>query len=384
MASPRATQRQEPAEAWRIMRWRSRHWAHREPLAEGVALTMLRIPAGSFEMGAPETEAESSDRERPVHRVTLGEFLLGQTPITQAQWREVAQWRPSKAGRAWNCPACDHTDSRVLEARAADRGGRFRRRRECLNCDFRFTTYEGWMLCPHCQNNDSRVLENRLADEDYTICRRRECLNCDFRFTTYEQQEEPNTPNFLDPNPSNYKGNQRPVEQVSWLDAIEFCLRLQQRTGRRYSLPSEAQWEYACRAGSTTPYHWGATISAELANYKGKIVHGQGEKVEEYRQQTMDVASFPANPWGLHDMHGNVWEWCADHWHDNYEGAPEDGRAWINEEVKENDYGVNYRLLRGGSWLSVPRDCRSACRSDNHPGSRNGGLGFRVCCLPQD
>ena len=85
MASPRATQRQQPAEAWRILRWRSRHWAHREPLAEGVALTMLRIPAGSFEMGAPETEAESSDGERPVHRVTPGEFLLGQTRVTQAQ-----------------------------------------------------------------------------------------------------------------------------------------------------------------------------------------------------------------------------------------------------------------------------------------------------------
>ena len=384
MASPRATQRQQPAEAWRILRWRSRHLAHREPLAEGVALTMLRIPAGSFEMGAPETEADSTERERPVHRVTLGEFLLGQTPITQAQWRAVAEWRPSKAGRASTCPVCDHTDSRVLEARAADRGGRFRRRRECLNCDFRFTTYEGWMLCPHCQHNDSRVLEHRLAGEDDTICRRRECLNCDFRFTTYEQQEEPNTSNFLDPNPSNYKGDQRPVEQISWLDAIEFCRRLQQRTGRRYSLPSEAQWEYACRAGTTTPYHWGTTISAELANYKGKIVYGEGEKVEEYRQQTMDVASFPANPWGLHDTHGNVWEWCADHWHTDYKQAPKDGRAWINEEVKENDDRINYRLLRGGSWGDDPRDCRSAYRNGRHPGSRNGTIGFRVCCLPQD
>lgn len=96
MASPRATQRNQPAEAWRIMRWRSRHWANREQLAEGVALTMLRIPAGSFEMGAPQTEAESSDQERPVHRVTLSEFLLGQTPITQAQWRAVARWRQPK------------------------------------------------------------------------------------------------------------------------------------------------------------------------------------------------------------------------------------------------------------------------------------------------
>jgi len=381
MASPRATQRQVPNEAWQIMRWRSRHWAHREPLAEGVALTMLRIPAGSFEMGAPQTEAESSDRERPVHRVTLGEFLLGQTPITQAQWRAVAQWRPSKAGRASTCPLCKHTDSRVLESRNPERGGRVRRRRECLNCDFRFTTYEGWRLCPNCQHIDSRVLEMRLAGEDDTIYRRRECLYCDFRFTTYEQQEEPNSSNFLDPNPSNFKDQRRPVEQVSWLDALEFCRRLQQRTGRHYTLPSEAQWEYACRAGTTTPYNCGATISTELANYDAREMYGVGEK-GEYRKQTMGVASFPANRWGLHDMHGNVWEWCADQWHGNYEGAPDDGSAWIDEGAKENNNDMKGLLLRGGSCFDPPANCRSACRNDAHPDSRDGLIGFRVCCLP--
>jgi formylglycine-generating enzyme required for sulfatase activity len=287
MASPRATQRQQPAEAWRIMRWRSRHWAHREPLTEGVALTMLRIPAGSFEMGAPETEAESSDRERPVHRVTLGEFLLGQTPITQAQWRAVAYWKPNKG--------------------------------------------EG------------------------TLSRK------------------------LNPHPSVFKGDHRPVEQVSWVDAMEFCRRLSQRTGRVYTLPSEAQWEYACRAGTTTPFHWGATISTKLANVDGREVFGDGEK-GEYRQQTMDVASFPANPWGLHDMHGNVREWCADHWHGNYEAAPDDGRAWIDEGAKTNEW----RLLRGGSWVNSPGNSRSAYRNVVHPGNRGDDIGFRVCCLPQD
>ena len=298
MASPRATQRQEPAEAWRIMRWRSRHWAHREQLAEGVALTMLRIPAGSFEMGAPETEAESSDQERPVHRVTLGEFLLGQTPVTQAQWRAVAQWQ-------------------------------------------------------------------RLEHEDRELW-----------------------PESLDPDPVTklqypeyFQAEQRPVVNVSWHDAMAFCQRLRLRTGKNYTLPSEAQWEYACRAGTTTPFHWGATIGTELVNYDGTIVYGDGDKGEN-RRQTTDVARFPANPWGLHDMHGNIWEWCEDHWHDNYKGAPEDGRAWIGEEAKEDQQ--KSRLLRGGSWGFRPALCRSACRNDRHPDVHDGFIGFRVCCLPQD
>ena len=114
----------------------------------------------------------------------------------------------------------------------------------------------------------------------------------------------------LKPDPSHFKGANRPVEMVNWLDAVEFCCRLSQRTGKRYSLPSEAQWEYACRAGSTTPFHCGATLTPELANYDGNDVYGKGPK-GTYREQTIDVASFPANGWGLHDMHGNVLEWCA-------------------------------------------------------------------------
>ena len=300
MASPRATQRQQPAEAWRIMRWRSRHWAHREHLAEGVALTMLRIPAGSFEMGAPETEAESSDRERPVHRVTLGEFLLGQTPITQVQWRAVAQWQ-----------RLEHEDGDLWP--------------EVLDAD------------PVAKLNEAE----------------------------------------------RFLGERRPVVNVSWHDAMAFCQRLRLRTGKNYTLPSEAQWEYACRAGTTTPFHWGATINTNLANYDGSEVYGDGEK-GKHRQQTVDIASFPANPWGLHDMHGNVWEWCADQWHNNYEGAPEDGRAWIDNEANENKNNMNIRLLRGGSWGGIPWSCRSACRVDGRPGLRYDFIGFRVCCLPQD
>jgi formylglycine-generating enzyme required for sulfatase activity len=129
--------------------------------------------------------------------------------------------------------------------------------------------------------------------------------------------------------------------------------------------------------------HYGTTISTRLANYNGNELYGDGHK-GEYRQQTTDVASFPANPWGLHDMHGNVREWCMDEWHSNYKGAPEDGRAWINEEAKENKNKFNVRLLLGGSWLGLPALCRSAYRNDYHPDGRSFIIGFRVCCLPQD
>jgi formylglycine-generating enzyme required for sulfatase activity len=186
----------------------------------------------------------------------------------------------------------------------------------------------------------------------------------------------------LNPNPSDFgdqaDSDQRPVEQVSWHDAMEFCNRLSQRTGRYYTLPSEAQWEYACRAGSTTPFAFGATLSAELANYDATITYGDGPK-GEYRQQTTPVGMFPANAWGLHDMHGTVWEWCLDHWHDSYEGAPSDGSAWLTPSASEEER----RLLRGGSWSSLPRNCRSAYRNRYLPDFAFNYVGFRVVCLPQ-
>jgi formylglycine-generating enzyme required for sulfatase activity len=183
----------------------------------------------------------------------------------------------------------------------------------------------------------------------------------------------------LEPDPSNFKGANRPVERVSWHDAQEFCRRLSQRTGQCYGLPSESQWEYACRAGSTTPFHFGATLTPELANYNGNHVYGNGPK-GTYREQTTEVASFPANGWGLHDMHGNVWEWCEDHWHDSYNFAPGDDQPWLIPAAADDEP----RLLRGGSWLSFPANCRSVFRLNSHPGYRVDFIGFRVCCLPQD
>jgi formylglycine-generating enzyme required for sulfatase activity len=267
---------------------------------QGIALPMLHLPPGRFLMGSPADEPGRYADEGPQHEVQLKEFFLSQTPITQAQWRAVAQWQRR-----------EHEDGEL------------------------------W-------------------------------------------------PEELDPDPvaklddaERFAGEQRPVVNVSWHDAMAFCQRLRLRTGKNYTLPSEAQWEYACRAGTSTPFHFGDTISTKLANYDGSEVYGDGEK-GDYRQQTTDVFSFPANAWGLHDMHGNVWEWCADQWHENYEGAPEDGRAWIDEEAKENKSDMDGMLLRGGSWNDRPRDCRSAFRINNHPDNRYSSIGFRVCCLPQD
>jgi formylglycine-generating enzyme required for sulfatase activity len=161
----------------------------------------------------------------------------------------------------------------------------------------------------------------------------------------------------LKPDPSEFKGANRPVESVSWHDAVEFCARLSNYTKRPYRLPSEAEWEYACRAGTTRPFHFGETITTDLANYDGNKTYGKGTK-GVYRKETTEVGSFQvANECGLYDMHGNVWEWCEDDWHDNYENAPTDGSAWISDESNNNE-----KVLRGGSWYSPPGGCRSTRR----------------------
>jgi formylglycine-generating enzyme required for sulfatase activity/uncharacterized caspase-like protein len=177
----------------------------------------------------------------------------------------------------------------------------------------------------------------------------------------------------LQPAPAHFKGANLPVEQVSWNDAMEFCARLLKKTEREYRLPSEAEWEYACRARTTTPFHFGPTLTTNLANYNGNYSYGSGPK-GEYRQTTTAVGSFSPNAFGLFDMHGNVWEWCLDHWHENYNGAPTDGSAWIAGGESDR------RLLRGGSWLNFPRLCRSASRYRNAPDNRNHVIGFRLVC----
>ena len=186
----------------------------------------------------------------------------------------------------------------------------------------------------------------------------------------------------LEPDPSYFKEDKHPVEQVSWYDAVEFCDRLSVHTGQDYRLPTEAEWEYACRARTITPFHFGETITTDLANYRGidneeykwSGSYGRGSK-GEYRKETTPVDQFEiANAFGLSGMHGNVLEWCADHWHDNYDDAPIDGSAWLSEDKNAR------RLLRGGSWTYNPWICRSASRSDDTPDDTLNLIGFRVAC----
>ncbi|MDJ0617482.1 MAG: bifunctional serine/threonine-protein kinase/formylglycine-generating enzyme family protein [Calothrix sp. MO_192.B10] len=172
-------------------------------------------------------------------------------------------------------------------------------------------------------------------------------------------------------NPSNFKGEKRPVERVSWNDAVEFCNKLSEKTGRTYRLPSEAEWEYACRAGTTTPFYFGETITTDLVNYDRNYTYASAPQ-GKYRKETTDVGTFPPNAFGLYDMHGNVWEWCQDTWDKNYNGAPTNGSAWVSGN--DNDF----RLLRGGSWVDIPEGCRSANRFFNIPGGRGDVIGFRV------
>lgn len=176
----------------------------------------------------------------------------------------------------------------------------------------------------------------------------------------------------LNSDPSDFKGDNLPVEQVSWEEAVEFCARLSQAKGRSYRLPTEAEWEYACRAGTTTPFSFGQTITPQLVNYNGNYPYAQASKGTS-RETTTPVGSIGvANGFGLFDMHANVSEWCTDYWHESYNGAPADGSSW------ESGGNADLRVLRGGSWNFNAYNCRSAYRYRNPPDLRNDYIGFRV------
>ena len=162
-----------------------------------------------------------------------------------------------------------------------------------------------------------------------------------------------------------------PVVCVNWNDAKAYAVWLSKQTGKTYRLLSEAEYEYAARAGTATPFWWGSSITPEQANYDGSADPYKGGKKGEYRQKTMPVKSFEPNPWGLYQVHGNAWSWVEDCWHDDYKGAPNDGSAWTTGDCGR-------RVLRGGSWINDPRNLRVALRNWFNPVIRNGSIGFRL------
>ena len=167
------------------------------------------------------------------------------------------------------------------------------------------------------------------------------------------------------PEDNEWGRGKRPVINVPWQDAATYCAWLSERTGRTYRLPSEAEWEYACRAGTTSAYAFGGYIGKGEAN------------VGRHVGKTLDVGTYAANGFGLYDMHGNVWEWCADTWHDSYDGAPADGSAWINDPSP-------VRVVRGGSWRDGAQDARAAFRGADEPGSRDYDLGIRCAGVQEE
>jgi formylglycine-generating enzyme required for sulfatase activity/predicted ATPase len=175
--------------------------------------------------------------------------------------------------------------------------------------------------------------------------------------------------------PARFLGKNKPVENISWHDAVEFCARLSKLTDKNYRLPSEAEWEYACRAGTTTPFCFGETITTKLANYNGNTYANEQKGFD--RDETTPVNQFPPNSFGLYDMHGNVWEWCADHWHINYQQAPKDGSVWIDSNPINS-----LHVLRGGSWIGYPLNCRSAYRVRCDSDLYLSIVGFRVVYAP--
>jgi len=170
-------------------------------------------------------------------------------------------------------------------------------------------------------------------------------------------------------NPSEFKGEKNlPVDSISWDDCQSFCKKLGEKEKRRYRLPTEAEWEYACRAGTTTAFHMGETIATDQANFNGNYIYGAGKK-GLYREKTLPVGSFPPNAWGLYDMHGNLWQWCQD-WHGGYSKDAVD---------PQGPKTGKQRSLRGGSWGNHPVFCRSANRNYGDPATGTEYYGARVC-----
>jgi formylglycine-generating enzyme required for sulfatase activity len=244
----------------------TRHSAEQftDDLGNDIALDMIIIPAGAFQMGSRPHEGNLD--EHPQHFVTIKSFMIGKFLVTQGQWKAVMGKLP----------------------------------------------------------------------------------------------------------PCRFKGDDLPVERFSWDEAQKFCQQLSNKTKRNYHLPSETQWEYACRAGTNTPFGFGETLTSEFANYNGEHIFKE-EPRGIYFHATSAGGKFPPNAFGLYDMHGNLMEWCQDIWSDDYSATPRDGSAYQN-------YNSRYKVVRGGSWHDTPQLCRSAARIRFIQSDAEEYVGLRVVC----
>ena len=338
-----------------------------EDLGDGVTLDMVYIPGGTFLMGSLEGKGDKD--EYPQHQVTVPPFFMAKYPITQAQWKAVAKGPKIQRDLDPDCSRFKDTPPTP--------------------------PYQGGALgvsppppltskpppTPPYPGGASET----SGSPPYQGGARGGSNRPPLETGASETSSSP-------PYQGGARGgSHRPVENVQWYDAVEFCARLLQRTGRPYRLPSEAQWEYACRAGTTTPFYFGETLTSDLANYDGNHTYANEPK-GKYREETTPVGQFPPNAFGLYDLHGNVWEWCADPWHENYQGAPTQGEVWDEQNDNDNRYQIynvenlvnlltdeQRRCVRGGSWIYGPVFCRSAYRSTGLPGLFYDDYGFRVC-----
>ncbi len=281
-------------------------------------------------------------RRSPILLLKVFEFNVAQVRRKPKQWIFDQEWTIIRSSRQAECFSEDWDEGVVLEMVSIP-GGKFR------------------MGSPDGEGNDSEHPQHSVTIAPFFLSK--------YPVTQIQWRVVAGLPKVkidLNPDPAIFKGPHRPVENISWYDAVEFCERLQQKTGKPYRLPTEAEWEYACRAGTTTPFHFGETITLKLACYNGnkKYLFGfQGKS----RTETTEVGFFKvANAFGLYDMHGNVGEWCADRWRENYSSM-------------SNETGANQeRVVRSGSWYEISFDCRSASRGKDKPDNRSKEIGFRV------
>jgi formylglycine-generating enzyme required for sulfatase activity/serine/threonine protein kinase len=378
-----------------------------EDLGGGASLQMVEIPGGTFQMGSPKSEGgrlgafhyDELQYERPHHTIPASAFFPGEFKVTQARLPTV-----SGTPRV-NQNAKRHALPRNAQAPKSGRGGGGTTEADVESDAQRDAEIAAAMKGLQRRHQRNRAVNHSVEDLVTSAPERSDSANWNrprggARHYHDVQDEEPQhtvrVPAFfmgkvevtqtqwravcamprvnrdLNPDPSNFKGDDLPVEEVSWDDATEFCARLSQATGRPYRLPSEAEWEYACRARTTTTFAFGETITPELVNYDGHYPYAGAAKGTR-RDKTTAVGSLEwANGFGLFDMHGNVWEWCLDVWHVNYAGAPADGKAWTTGGDQ------SFRVLRGGSWIYSANGCRSGIRNSCAPNYTDHQVGLRV------